>query len=92
MTLRHPADHLPSLVCHCPACSFRPRIAWPLHSSTHTAADCTEVKSLFQGLGVAAKVVELDDLADGAQVQEAIQALTGRRTVPQASVGRGGRC
>jgi glutaredoxin len=42
---------------------------------------------LFQGLGVAAKVVELDDLADGAQVQEAIQALTGRRTVPQASVG-----
>ena len=51
--------------------------------------DCTEVKSLFQGLGVAAKVIELDDLADGAQVQEAIQALTGRRTVPQASGGWG---
>lgn len=47
------------------------------------SADCSEVKGLFEKLGVAAKVVELDELADGGKVQEALQQLTGRRTVPQ---------
>ena len=62
-----------------PACPFslRPLPAQP------SRTDCTEVKSLFKRLGVDAKVVELDDLADGAAVQDAVTALTGKRTVPQ---------
>lgn len=48
---------------------------------------CTEVKSIFERMGVAAKVIELDDLADGDQVQQAIQTITGRRTVPQVFIG-----
>ena len=48
-------------------------------------ADCSQVKGLFTKLGVAAKVVELDELADGNSVQDALRAVTGRGTVPQAS-------
>ncbi|PRW61185.1 Glutaredoxin family isoform 1 [Chlorella sorokiniana] len=48
---------------------------------------CSEVKSLFERLGVNAKVVELDELADGSKVQEALATVTGRRTVPQVFVG-----
>lgn len=48
---------------------------------------CTEVKSLFTRLGVDAKVVELDNLADGADVQAGLASLTGRRTVPQVFIG-----
>lgn len=48
---------------------------------------CSEVKSLFERLGVSAKVVELDELADGSSVQDAIGQVTGRRTVPQVFIG-----
>eukprot|EP00887_Chlorella_sp_A99_P002819 scaffold6.g2819.t1 len=48
---------------------------------------CSEVKGLFQSLGVPAKVVELDELADGNAVQEAVAQVTGRSTVPQVFVG-----
>jgi glutaredoxin 3 len=45
------------------------------------------VKSLFQRLGVEAKIVELDELADGDKVQAALGEVTGRRTVPQVRAG-----
>jgi glutaredoxin 3 len=48
---------------------------------------CSEVKSLFGRLNVSAKVVELDELADGAAVQAALTELTGRGTVPQVFIG-----
>lgn len=48
---------------------------------------CSEVKSLFQRLDVSAKVVELDKLADGAEIQAGLQELTGQRTVPQVFIG-----
>lgn len=48
---------------------------------------CTEVKGLFEKMGVSAKVVELDELADGGAVQDALGTVTGRRTVPQVFVG-----
>lgn len=48
---------------------------------------CSEVKGLFRKLGVDAKVVELDDLADGDNVQSALSEVTGRRTVPQVFIG-----
>lgn len=48
---------------------------------------CAEVKSLFSRLSVPAKIVELDELADGAAVQAALKDLTGRGTVPQVFIG-----
>jgi len=48
---------------------------------------CMEVKALFNKLGVQATVVELDSLADGADVQDALSSVTGSRTVPQVFIG-----
>lgn len=45
------------------------------------------VKSLFKELKVPAKVVELDDLADGDAVQSTLSGITGMRTVPQVFIG-----
>ena len=43
----------------CPPAASSP----PTPTHTHTHTDCSEVKSLFNKLGVSAKVVELDELA-----------------------------
>jgi len=48
---------------------------------------CSEVKSLFTKMDVPAKVVELDTLADGDDVQAALQGVSGMRTVPQVFIG-----
>ena len=48
---------------------------------------CSEVKSLFKELKVPAKVIELDDLADGDAVQSTLSGITGMRTVPQVFIG-----
>ncbi|KFM23777.1 Glutaredoxin-C6 [Auxenochlorella protothecoides] len=48
---------------------------------------CAEVKSLFQKLKVDAKVIELDSLADGNDVQQALFEVVGKKTVPQVFVG-----
>lgn len=48
---------------------------------------CSEVKSLFTKMEVGAKVVELDTLADGDDVQAALQGVSGMRTVPQVFIG-----
>ena len=57
-----------------------------LYSKTYCPF-CREVKILFNDLGVEAKVVELDELEDGPAVQEALQEVSGMRTVPQVFVG-----
>lgn len=45
------------------------------------------MKSLFQKLKVDAKVIELDSLADGNDVQQALFEVVGKKTVPQVFVG-----
>lgn len=48
---------------------------------------CSEVKSLFSNLAVDAKVVDLDTLADGDAIQDALMDVSGMRTVPQVFIG-----
>eukprot|EP00879_Flechtneria_rotunda_P004852 GHRR01005126.1.p1 GENE.GHRR01005126.1~~GHRR01005126.1.p1 ORF type:complete len:150 (+),score=26.97 GHRR01005126.1:141-590(+) len=48
---------------------------------------CAEAKGLFQQLSVPAKVIELDQVNGGADIQLSLQEITGRRTVPQVFVG-----
>jgi glutaredoxin 3 len=49
---------------------------------------CSDVKDLFQKqLKVDAKIVELDTLADGDDMQAALVEISGMRTVPQVFVG-----
>jgi len=48
---------------------------------------CTEVKSLFSKLDVPAKVIDLDTLADGDDIQDALVGISGMRTVPQVFIG-----
>eukprot|EP01025_Chloroclados_australasicus_P040405 TRINITY_DN42188_c1_g1_i1.p1 TRINITY_DN42188_c1_g1~~TRINITY_DN42188_c1_g1_i1.p1 ORF type:complete len:181 (-),score=1.54 TRINITY_DN42188_c1_g1_i1:117-584(-) len=48
---------------------------------------CAETKGLFRDLEVDAKVVELDQIHEGVDIQQELQRLTGSRTVPQVFVG-----
>ena len=48
---------------------------------------CMEVKSLMKQLDVPAKIVELDELADGDDIQDALVEISGMRTVPQVFIG-----
>eukprot|EP00775_Hariotina_reticulata_P001253 gene1253-1593_t len=48
---------------------------------------CSEAKGLFQKLQVPAKVIELDVIPGGDDLQLGVQEITGRRTVPQVFVG-----
>lgn len=48
---------------------------------------CTKTKSLFSGLGVDFKVIELDELAEGDSIQAALLDITKQRTVPNVFVG-----
>lgn len=49
---------------------------------------CSDVKDLFEKqLKVDAKIIELDTLADGDDVQAALSEVSGMRTVPQVFVG-----
>jgi glutaredoxin len=43
---------------------------------------CSKVKALFTSLGVQFTAYELDKRTDGAELQNALINLTGRRTVP----------
>lgn len=45
------------------------------------------MKTLFNSNNVEFKVVELDNVSDGAELQEALHQLTGRKTVPNVFVG-----
>ncbi|KAG2491300.1 hypothetical protein HYH03_010306 [Edaphochlamys debaryana] len=49
---------------------------------------CTRVKGLMTELKVPFQVLELDNMgAEGQELQDALQPVTGRRTVPQVFVG-----
>ncbi|KAI7750141.1 hypothetical protein M8C21_008169 [Ambrosia artemisiifolia] len=49
---------------------------------------CSEVKSLFNRLGVEPLVVELDQMgAQGPQLQKVLERLTGQHTVPNVFIG-----
>ena len=54
---------------------------WP------SSALVQKVKGLFKRLNVDAKVVELDTIVEGEEIQGALRDITGRRTVPQVFVG-----
>uniref|UniRef100_A0A7S2L780 Glutaredoxin domain-containing protein n=1 Tax=Leptocylindrus danicus TaxID=163516 RepID=A0A7S2L780_9STRA len=47
---------------------------------------CTSTKTLFEKLNVDAKVVELDTLDNGADIQGALLDKTGQRTVPSVFI------
>ncbi|KAE8676255.1 Glutaredoxin-C5 [Hibiscus syriacus] len=48
----------------------------------------SEVKFLFKKLGVQPSVIELDELgAQGSQLQDVLEQLTGQRTVPNVFIG-----
>jgi glutaredoxin 3 len=48
---------------------------------------CLKTKALLDSMGVEYKAVELDELDDGAAIQEALLGLTKQRTVPNVFVG-----
>jgi len=48
---------------------------------------CSEAKSLFQSLGVAADIYELDVISGGSAIQSTLQGISGMRTVPQVFIG-----
>ena len=48
---------------------------------------CSEAKSLFQSLGVAADIYELDVISGGSSIQSTLQGISGMRTVPQVFIG-----
>uniref|UniRef100_A0A8I3NDK7 thioredoxin-disulfide reductase (NADPH) n=1 Tax=Canis lupus familiaris TaxID=9615 RepID=A0A8I3NDK7_CANLF len=48
----------------------------------------TRVKELFSSLGVACNILELDQVDDGANVQEVLSEITNQRTVPNIFVNK----
>jgi glutaredoxin 3 len=48
---------------------------------------CLATKSLFKGLGVPVRVIELDQRPDGGEIQGALLQRTGQRTVPNTFIG-----
>lgn len=55
--------------------------------SKTTCPYCAKAKRALADVGAKPFVVELDRRADGAAIQGALAALTGRRTVPNVFVG-----
>ena len=47
---------------------------------------CTATKQLFESMNINAKVVELNEMDNGAEVQSALLDLTGQRTVPNVFI------
>ncbi|RWS22017.1 glutaredoxin-C6-like protein [Leptotrombidium deliense] len=47
---------------------------------------CVKVKQLFDSLNVQFKAIELDQLENGAALQQALSEKTGKRTVPQVFI------
>lgn len=47
---------------------------------------CTATKGLLQDMSIKAKVIELDDVPNGGQIQAALLDLSGQRTVPNVFV------
>jgi len=47
---------------------------------------CSQAKQIFEGLNCKYFALELDEIEEGADVQAALQGVTGIRTVPQVFV------
>ncbi|KAH7141408.1 putative glutaredoxin Grx1 [Dactylonectria estremocensis] len=47
---------------------------------------CKETKRTLEGMGAVFEAVELDKAADGGALQDAIEELTGQRTVPNTFI------
>lgn len=58
--------------------------------SKQSCSYCTASKQVFNSLGVQAKVIELDQRDDMTAIQDALQRLTGARTVPRVFIN--GKC
>lgn len=56
-----------------------------IYSKT-TCPYCTMAKETFRGLDVNYKSIELDEMENGRQLQEALNQMTGFRTVPKVFV------
>ena len=48
---------------------------------------CVKVKDLFKSVGADFKVVELDKISNGSDVQAKLAQATGQRTVPNVIIG-----
>ncbi|KAK8147806.1 hypothetical protein MY1884_005874 [Beauveria asiatica] len=49
---------------------------------------CKATKSLLSSLDANAKVVELDEEADGSALQDALEEISGQRTVPNVYIAK----
>lgn len=47
---------------------------------------CTSTKQLFSNMSIDAKVIELDQIDNGAEIQSALLDMSGQRTVPNVFV------
>lgn len=47
---------------------------------------CTSTKSLFSGMNIPAKIIELDTMDNGSEVQAALLDISGQRTVPNVFI------
>lgn len=47
---------------------------------------CLQTKRLFNGMGIEAEILELDQIPDGYAIQKELLSLTGQRTVPNVFV------
>eukprot|EP00578_Thalassiosira_sp_NH16_P021349 CAMPEP_0181099680 /NCGR_PEP_ID=MMETSP1071-20121207/12788_1 /TAXON_ID=35127 /ORGANISM="Thalassiosira sp., Strain NH16" /LENGTH=137 /DNA_ID=CAMNT_0023182357 /DNA_START=74 /DNA_END=487 /DNA_ORIENTATION=+ len=47
---------------------------------------CTSTKQLFSNMNIDAKVIELDEIDNGAEIQSALLDMSGQRTVPNVFV------
>lgn len=47
---------------------------------------CTATKNLMNDLDINAKVIELDEVDNGAAIQDALKSLTGQKTVPNVFI------
>jgi glutaredoxin 3 len=48
---------------------------------------CTKTKALLQSLNVTFEAIELDQVADGDDLQDALKDITGQSTVPNTFIG-----
>ncbi|KAI0159997.1 putative glutaredoxin [Hypoxylon sp. FL1284] len=49
---------------------------------------CAASKKLLNGLGAKYKLVELNEVPDGSALQDALEEMTGQRTVPNIFIGK----
>ena len=47
---------------------------------------CKATKSLFEDNKVSAKIIELDEMANGGDIQDSLAELSGQRTVPNVFI------